>query len=457
MLRRPGATAALLVPALLGAGCARPRDPNVVLITLDTVRADHLSCYGYPVRTSPRIDALARVATLYRRALASSPWTLPTHASLFTGRHPYEHGAHGFKVTEDVPDNAYPLGAEQLTLAEALQAEGYETVAVVANAGYMAQRYRLDQGFEAYWVKPGRAARKNGQVYEWLEARRKDRPFFLFVNYMDAHRPYNAAERPGFLPRPVSQNPNLIARLAEAVMPGDADAPEALRQQVVDQYDTALANLDEELGRLFDRLEAEGLWDDALVVVTSDHGEFLGEHRLAEHSKDLYQEVLAVPLIVKAPRQREGRVSEQAITSVDVPRLVVSQLARERHARLLAAFPYEPGNHPVLAELYYTRTKDLIHPRWGHRFDRVRTALLRWPTKLIHSSDGRHELYDLAGDPGEARDLHAERQALAASLLGELEAFRRAHPGYPGRREAAPLAPEDLEELRALGYVGAPP
>ena len=137
----------LLGPALLAACARAPREPNVVLITLDTVRADHLSAYGYAVQTSPRLAGLARQATLYRRALASSPWTLPAHASLFTGRHVFEHGAHDFKVTEDIPDNAYPLGAEQLTLAEALKAEGYETVAVVANAGYLAKRYGLDQGF----------------------------------------------------------------------------------------------------------------------------------------------------------------------------------------------------------------------------------------------------------------------------------------------------------------------
>ncbi len=455
MLRRPGAAAALLALALLGDACVRaPRDPNVVLITLDTVRADHLSCYGYALRTTPRLEALAAQATLYRRAFATSPWTLPTHASLFTGKHSFEHGAHGFRVTEDIPDNAYPLGAEHLTLAEALQAQGYETVAVVANAGYLAPRYRLDQGFESYWAKPGRADRKNAQVYEWLEARRADRPFFLFVNYMDAHRPYNAVERLGLLPRPVSRNNTLIARLAEAVMPGGGEMPEALRQQVVDQYDTALANLDEELGRLFDRLARDGLWDDALVVVTSDHGEFLGEHHLVEHSKDVYQEVLAVPLIVKAPRQREGWVSDQAITSVDVPRLIVSQLVPARRERLLPAFPYEPGNHPVLAELYYTRTKDLIHPRWGHRFDRVRTALVGWPMKLIHSSDGRHELYDLAADPREEWNLHGERAAVAGGLHGELEAFRRARPAYAGRREAVPLDATALEQLRALGYVG---
>ena len=456
MLGRLGAVATLLGPVLLAACARAPREPNVVLITLDTVRADHLSCYGYAVHTSPRLEGLARQATLYRRALATSPWTLPTHASLFTGRHAFEHGAHDFKVTEDIPDNSYPLGAEHLTLAEALQAEGYETVAVVANAGYLAKRYRLDQGFESYWVKPGRADRKNGQVYEWLEARNKDRPFFLFVNYMDAHRPYNATERLGLLPRPVSKNSTLVTRLAEAVMPGEGDLPAALRQQVIDQYDTALANLDEELGRLFDRLQRDGLWDDALVVVTSDHGEFLGEHQLVEHSKDVYQEVLAVPLIVKAPRQSEARVVDQAITSVDVPRLIVSQLAPARRDKLLPAFPYEPGNHPVMAEVYYTRTKDLIHPRWGHRFDRVRTALLRWPMKLIHSGDGRHELFDLAADPGEERNVYRERADVAKALLGELEEFRRAHPAYGGPREAAPLDAQALEQLRSLGYLGSP-
>jgi arylsulfatase A-like enzyme len=273
---------------------------------------------------------------------------------------------------------------------------------------------------------------------------------------MDAHRPYNAKERFGLLPRPVSKNHTLMARLADAVMPGEGEMPEALRQQVVDQYDTAIANLDEELGRLFDRLKRDELWDDTLVVVTSDHGEFLGEHQLVEHSKDVYQEALAVPLIVKAPRQREARVSDDVISSVDLPRLIVTHLAPARRDLLLPAFPYEPGNHPVLAELYYTRTKDLLHPRWGHRFDRVRTALLRWPMKLIHSSDGRHELYDLAADAGEQRNLYAERADVANALLGELEAFRRAHPAYAGPREAAPLDAEALEQLRALGYVGTP-
>jgi arylsulfatase A-like enzyme len=438
----------LLALACAGAG----RDPSVVLITLDTVRADHLGCYGYSRTTSPRIDAFAKGATLYRRSLATAPWTLPTHASLFTGRHPFEHGAHSFRVTAP-GNNINPLAASQLTLAEALRGEGFQTGAIVANAGYLARRYGVDQGFETYLVGRSPARIKNRQAFKWL-AEKQAGPFLLFVNYMDAHRPYNTAPRPGLLPRPAAEDASLVVQLYEAVMPGTAPPPRGLAEQVKDQYDTAIANLDEEVGRLLDRLQAIGAYDDAVVVITSDHGEYFGEHALVEHSKDVYQEVLFVPLIVKAPRQARGRVEERVVSSVDVPRLILEGFTAARRERLVPLFPYVPGNHPVVAEAYFTRSKDLFDPRWGFRFARVRTALFEWPIKLIASSDGRHELYDLAADPREAASLFATRGDVAGRLTGRLQAFLASRPRASGPDDARPQSDEDLEELRALGYVG---
>jgi arylsulfatase A-like enzyme len=447
--------------AALALGCraepppAPPRPPNVVIVTLDTVRADHLSAYGYPVRTSPRLEAFAAGATRYARAWATSPWTLPSHASLFTGKHAFEHGARTYPI--DQPgNNVRPLLKGHVTLAEALREQGYATAAYVANVAYLGRRWKLHQGFDVYDVQHEMATERNADIQAWLRARDTTRPFFLFVNYMDAHRPYNARPRPGLLPREVVQDKGaLLNRLYKTVMPGREDAPPELVQAVIDQYDTAIANLDEELGRLLDEVQAAG---PAVVVVTSDHGEYFGEHRLVEHSKDVYEEALRIPLVVRTPGQSQGRVESTAMSLVDVPRLVTEALPEPARSALRPHFPYVPGRHAVVAEVYYTRTKDLFHPVWGSRFQRVRTALVDWPWKLIRSSDGAHELHDLAQDPGERVQLLERRPEVAAGLTRALEALlatrKKSKEGSPPEEPEEPLSPEDEEALRALGYVG---
>jgi arylsulfatase A-like enzyme len=277
----------------------------------------------------------------------------------------------------------------------------------------------------------------------------KERPFFLFINYMEAHRPYDTRPRVGLLDHPVSQDAELIPKLYEAVMPGATDAPPELVRDLVDQYDTAIANLDEEIGHLLDGLRDLGRDADTVVVVIADHGEFFGEHRLAEHSKDVYQEVLAVPLIVRSPGQDVGRVVDTLVSSVDVPRLILEHLADP--GAWSGQFPFAPGNQPVLAEVYFARPKDLQNPVWGARFDRIRTAFFEWPLKLIESSDGHHELYDLAGDPREARSLCATRRDAVRRLQTALDEFRAGRPRSEAEVEGKPL---DEEELRAVGYVG---
>jgi arylsulfatase A-like enzyme len=420
------------------------------MLSLDTVRADHLGCYGYARATSPRIDAFARGATLYRRSFASAPWTLPTHASLFTGRYAFEHGAHNLR-SEDETRSFTALAPGRYTLAEALKERGYATAAFVANTGFLSRRCGVNQGFDVYQTRRLPARELNDAALEFVGKARR-RPFFLFVNYMEAHRPYDARPRPGLLSRAPRQGDDLVPRLYAAVMPGTHDAEPQLVSDLIDQYDTAIANLDEEVGRLLDGLSRAGRDADTVVVLTSDHGEFFGEHRLAEHSKDVYQEVLAVPLVVRAPGQTTARVVDTIASSVDVPRLVLEHLPAD--PALEKAFPLVLGGHPVLAEEYYARPKDLWHPLWGHRFDRVRTAFFEWPLKLIESSDGRHELYDVERDAREGHSLIRSEPDSAARLAAALAAFRTERGIATPAPEAAPAAPEDLEELRALGYVG---
>ena len=202
--------------AAAGLACspAPPPARGVVLVTIDTLRADHLGCYGYARNTSPSLDALAERATVYTRAMASSPWTLPTHASLFTGLAPFEHGARTF-LDASGRSLANPLDSAHLTLAEALRAEGFATAAFVANTGYLHPRHQLDRGFEVYEVRDESAMSMLPRIFEWLDEKAGG-AFFLFVNFMDAHRPYNTTPRPEALPPPPDRDGSWFVRQTQA-------------------------------------------------------------------------------------------------------------------------------------------------------------------------------------------------------------------------------------------------
>ena len=450
----------MCVLALGASACSRTAEPppNVLLVTLDTLRADHLGCYGYERPTSPRLDAFAATATRYERAISASPWTLPTHASLFTGMPPFAHRAHTVVVDDRDDNNVRPLAEEHLTLAEALRAEGYRTGAFVANEGYLSAKWNLDQGFDLYHVERVYAEQLNPRIFRWLETNLEtedERPFFLFVNYIDTHLPYNTRARPGLMDPPAIQDDGQLLRsLKRRVMPAKEPVPERLRRRVIDQYDTAIANVDEQLGVLLDKLSDSGLGENTLIVITSDHGEYFGEHHLVQHSKDVYQPALAVPLILRDPGQVEGEVVDEMVVSNDLPNLILSRLPSTLRERLEPRFPDSVGSHLVIAENYYTRAWDLFHPEWGWRFQRIRRAVFEWPYKYIDSTDGQHELYDLARDPSESRNLIASRSDRArrmAAALRELEAGTASTQAGP---EIPRLSEEDLERLRALGYVG---
>jgi arylsulfatase A-like enzyme len=426
--------------------------PNVIVIVMDTLRADRLGCYGYERPTSPAIDAFAAEATHYRRAFATAPWTVPTHGSLFTGKLPFEHGAHTRKH-DDGGVGVLPLPESHLTLAEVFRDQGYATGAFVTNDGYLSEHWQFDQGFETYHVERVYADVINRRVVSWLESHGAD-PFFLYVNYIDTHRVYNARPRDDFLDPPaVFDQGQLLDQLYRAVMPADGPVPAALARKVNDQYDTAVRNLDEQIGLLFGYLKEEGLWDDTVIVLTTDHGEYLGEHHLVEHSKDVYEEAVRAALMVKRPGQRAGSRVEEPVSLADVPALVFDEFPPSFASEARGEFPRDPESDPIIAENYYTRQKDFADPRWGHRFDRVRTVLYEWPWKYIRSSDGAHELYRLDTDPGEQENLLDREAARAEAMDARLVEFQRSRGRWSGDTGAPPLSAEDRKRLRSLGYV----
>jgi arylsulfatase A-like enzyme len=326
--------------------------PNVVLIVMDTVRADHLSSYGYPRKTTPNLDRFASRATLYRHAFAASNFTLPSHASMFTGLYPRTHGA--TNLPPGLSDGE-PLDPKFETLAEKLAGQGYLNLAVVANYSYLTPDFGFRQGFHFYDARYGSmclpymkrhslrfalrrllpsAARPealhqryrsateiNREVFALLDqAAEAQAPFFLFVNYTDPHDPY--IPPPPYDTLFEGRNQDLDAwdrwALYEALVDGNVHVTEEEKQHFTSQYDGAIAYLDSQIGRLLEELDKRGLFDNTMIIVTSDHGEALGDGGYLGHGWTLHNHQVRVPLIIKYPGQRAGRASEINAGHVDL-------------------------------------------------------------------------------------------------------------------------------------------
>jgi choline-sulfatase len=392
---------------------SRPR-PSVLLVTIDTLRADRLGCYGYGAAATPALDALAARGVRFATAVAHTPLTAPSHASILTGLLPLGHG---------VRDNGtFVLPPAPTTLAEAFRDAGYHTAAFVSGFP-LDHRYGFARGFEAYddRLLHGRDSRRAPYVERaaadttpeavgWIRAARA--PWFVWVHYFDPHAPY---EPPG----------DLAARFAAS------------------PYDGEIASVDRELGRLLAAAEAGP--SSAVVLVTSDHGESLGEHGEATHGVFVYDATLRVPWLMAGPGIPRGRVSSVVARGIDVAPTLLDyaglRIPRGMQGRPLrpAAEGREMEDAPAYAESLFCR----LNLGWAE-LHAWRTA--QW--KLIEAP--RPELYDLGADPGETRDVSTLRTDDARALR---TALGRALEARPPDASTAPDR-EVQERLRALGYVG---
>lgn len=419
-----------------GTGARRPR-PNVILVSIDTLRADHLGCYGYGPPTSPAIDRFRADAVLFREAIAHAPSTLPSHASIFTSLLPQHHGA---VVTE-----AHPLPRAAVTLTEVLRENGYATRAVVSGA-QLARPYGLAQGFGVYrevaFDSPFRKV-----VAEGLQlADRAREPFFLFLHTYEVHHPYTPeAERlarfdqgyGGDLPDHMP-----IRLLAEISMEKRRIGPEDL-QHVVATYDAEISSADAAFGELVAGLKERGLYRDSLIVLTSDHGEEFGEHgSVGWHAHTLYDELLHVPLLVKLPgMSHAGGEVASAVRGIDLAPTVLAvaglPAAEQFSGRSLLPFIRRP-EAPSLPAVVWRET--MSHEKGD--FTGVRAG--GWKLHM-------NRLYDLASDPQERRDLtaeHPEQRRALEEQLAELLQSRRSLRTAPVAVDAG-----TAKSLRALGYL----
>lgn len=421
--------APLLAAALVVACGSEPTAPeaapprSLLLVTIDTLRADRVGCYGYELARTPVLDDLARRGVRCANTSAVAPLTFPAHTSLMTGMLPPAHGARDNGSHRAVP--------ELQTLAETLSAAGLRTAGFAA-AFVLDSIYGLDQGFEVYGDVPQRTAvptaefeertaeEVNAEATAWLDGLAADEPFFLWVHYFEPHLPYPAPET----------------------------LPEALRER---PYDAEVAAADRALGELLGHLDAIGRRDETLVVVTSDHGESLGEHGEASHSFFVYEGVLHVPLLFAHASLPAGAVLDARTSTVDVFPTALELLglpgahATPPGASLAAALRgAELEERPVYFESLYP----LLNYGWAP-LQGVRSGDL----KFIRAP--RPELFDIAADPGELANLYAERPDDARRLAAELEAVLEAN--QDAERAAAAkrkMSADERQILASLGYTG---
>lgn len=450
---------------------------NVILIVLDTLRADHLEIYGYGRETMPQLASFARRARLYTACLANSSWSLPSHATLFTGLYPRQHGAI-YSTDSGGEVRPLPLAQDVLTLAEILRSRGYHTAGISSNYSFLNSQFGLNQGFDHWDSRSGmrgamargfwpslfrsmpvvdkfrlrwiyeplvhldvaqvpyrRAPEINRRVLAWIEQQNASdgAPFFLFVNYMDAHDPFRApGEFADVFPGrrhdwPRDRNP----RAPFTDLPRDD-----VQAHFFSQYDSELAYLDFHLGRLFERLEAMGLLDRSLVVIIGDHGEQFFEHDEIGHGMAVYQEEIHVPLIIYAPGA-PPTVVEHPVEQRDVAPWLLERLGLQLPANM------EPSD---LLQGQYVKVAELFHSERGPQ------SMLRGRgLALVRSADGGDEIYDLEADPGQRNEVAAEHPDAARQLADDLTRWTREHE----IREGQPfeLDPGALEELRELGYI----
>ena len=401
----------------------RPR-PNVILITIDTVRADHLGCYGYSNIKTPTLDGLAHDGIVFERAVAQVPLTWPSHTAILTGTYPFQNGVQDF--------TGQPLDPQFRSIAQAFKQNGYTTGAVVS-AFVLDRSWGLARGFDSYddafspeafqhkdiGLVDRRAEESVTHTINWLSRKRAaHRPFFLWLHLYDPHSPY--------------------------------DPPDPYRTQYRQHpYDGEIAYTDHELGRLIAWLKRQQLYDRSLIVVVSDHGESLGEHGENEHGFFVYESTVRVPLIVKPPGTsgfRPGRVSAPVETIAIAPTLlhlagVKDAIEKQFNAASLVG-KKTSDDQPAYSESFYPFNSFGWSP------------LHSLETSRYHYIDApRPELYDTGADPDENKNLAPEQPATVAVLREQLQSLLQRKPFKPPAGGNSTLSPGALEKLRALGYV----
>jgi arylsulfatase A-like enzyme len=460
-LRRPVFPALLLAAVLLAtmASALKPpfggdggseKLPNVILITVDTLRADHLSDYGYHLPTTPEIDRSAKEATIFTNCISTAPNTVPALASIMTSQYPSFHSA-------GTTNGMQAMVTDEPTLARILSENGYSTAAFVSNY-VLSRKVRMYGGFDIYddtftsfeLVRgvPERTADKTTEyVLNWLAAMTNER-FFLWAHYQDPHGPYTPPARyeERFPEAAYPAGPEKLAvrdNFGKGVVPdyqylSGHTSPSYYRAR----YDAEIAYADECIGRLLARVRELGLWERSIVVFTADHGESMGEHDYYfSHGHDLTDEQIHVPLIMHIPGAAQVERVDELVSSVDIPRTILAAVGLKE----------ELGSSGLnLMSLVEGKARRLDREYVVSEDSRGRISFRSRQTKYIAEPDGER-LYDLARDAHESKNILDERPRLADDWRTIRDGYRQA--ARPRKGTSLYYDSEHVEKLRSLGYI----
>jgi arylsulfatase A-like enzyme len=421
--------------------------PNIVLITIDTLRSDHCTPYGYNQSTTPFMSALAQQGTLFENVYAPMPTTGPSHATMFTSRYPISHG---------VVKNGYVLPENELTLAEILRKNGYSTGAIVSSYA-VNSKFGLKQGFDFYeeqFIKNAssklthwqgmdveglfdrRAEETTATVTKWLKAQKK-KPFFLWIHYFDPHGPYD----------PPTTFKNKFQRL-------DSD-PET--NKMLTAYDGEIGYTDDEIQKVVRYIDQQELADDTLLILTADHGEGLGQHNHLHHGMFLYEEAMRVPLVIRWPQKvpaglriaNRVELLDLSPTILDIAGVQAKNANYQgRSLKTLLSNPSQSRqSRPIfLQRRLYENEKYKGKPIVG---EKLAVLIDQW--KYIEALKEKSvELYDLSSDPAELNDISRDHPDKVRRFSLMIQDWRKKH----GKEKYdQSMSKEDIEALKALGYV----
>ncbi len=438
----------LVVSAMFLSSCGREPEAgkkfNIVILAVDTLRADHLGCYGYPHPASPRIDEFAKKSLFFENAFCTIPKTSASFASMLTGLHPSIHRT---------KPNRGPLNEKFLTLAELLTINGYHTAAVVDNAN-LSRFFQFDQGFADYteaWThaetKPESTPFITSRVLDFLGAKH-EKPFFLWVNYIDPHTPYVPPAE--FIPqRPRGRN---LRALNPCIMPGPVrreleQLGDFSEGHAIARYDGAVSYVDAEIGKVLDAVSRLGLDKDTVVIVTADHGEDLGERNLFfDHGPLTFTAGARIPLMMRIPG-RKPRTVRTPVSLMDIYPTVLQLLRLEPPYPLQGVSLLQPQKDRLL---YILGTSSHAVVRGRQHYVKINPRL----SKRLHLPPDH--FFDYFSDPRETKNLFSSQAAAARVLAARFESFLRAHGNYLSGKASQPqgkLSEKEKKSLETLGYL----
>lgn len=426
--------------------CSFSYSTNVIIIAVDTLRANHLGCYGYPRNTSPIIDKFAEGGVKFTHCYTPSPLTTPAFASMLSSLPPYKHGA---------KRNGMSVFNRTKILPQYLKRQGYYSGAFISNYTLKKDLTRLNRGFDTYtevldkkrWLRlflsEGDAKDVSEKASRWLYQNSK-RKFFLWVHYTSPHEPYVYHKEfdKGF----------------EEVDP--SVYPEGSRFKKIRKYDTEIGYDDHYIGQLIKKIKEFGLYDDSLIIFMADHGESFGEHNYFTHGRKLYNSGLHVPLIVKLPgNENAGAVIERNVSLLDIAPTILSQLGIQTPEDMEGEDLFNPKSEERV--LYFEAYKGVADSNRGELFhlkvSPIRYGMLKDNVKLIYDNH-KYEAYDVEKDWFESQNIYKNPDSQMAALSGMLSKFKvnvEEFIEYSKKyfKQRSKLTKEEIEKLKSLGYI----